>query len=311
MGKVKGRVTAAYPLEEIGMDATLAQDNRLLSTDDIAQYRREGWVLVKGLLGPNTIEACKQALSDLATGRMARHETSLMFETGFEEAAATPERCEFFIRKYMDFVADAPALKAAAMSRRLHLVLDQLLGQGRLLFQEMALVKPPRIGSEKPWHQDASYFRLTDPSLIVGVWISLDAALPMNGCMELVAGTHLEGGVPHVHENDFNRCRIVPGKLRADERVPISMAPGDALVFHALLHHYTAPNTSELRRRAIQFHYHQIGAVWGDVQTHQAHFHDEDGAYAGCTVPHGADANTNYNYREGLPRVIVPVDTSA
>ena len=292
------------------MDASPALDNRLLSDAEIAQYRRDGWVVLKGLLGPGSVAACKQALGGLASGAIARRETTLMFETGFEDAAQTPERCADFIRKYMDFTEDAPALKAAAHSRRLHLVLDQLLGQGRLLFQEMALVKPPRIGSEKPWHQDASYFRLTDPSLIVGVWIALDAALPMNGCMELVPGTHLEGGVPHVHENDFNRCRIVPGKLRAGERVPISMAPGDALVFHALLHHYTAPNTSDLRRRAIQFHYHQIGAVWGDVATHQAQFHDEDGAYAGCTVPHGAEGG-NYSYREGLPRAIVPVDTSA
>ncbi len=293
------------------MDATTAGDQRLLTHEEIAQYRREGWVLLRGLLGPHTIEACKQALTGLATGAIPRRETSLMFETGFENAAKTPERCENFIRKYMDFTEDAPALKAAANSRRLHACLDQLLGQGRLLFQEMALVKPPRIGSEKPWHQDASYFRLTDPSLIVGVWIALDSALPMNGCMELVPGTHLEGGVPHVHENDFNRCRIIPGKLRANERIPISMEPGDALVFHSLLHHYTAPNTSDMRRRAVQYHYHQIGAVWGDVETHRAHFHDDDGEYAGCTVPHGEDANTNYNYREGLPRTIVPVDTSA
>jgi len=304
--------TAAHKLEEIGMDATLAQDNRLLSADEIAQYRRNGWVVLKGLLGPHTIEACKAALSDLATGRMARRETSLMFETGFEEAAATPERCEFFIRKYMDFVADAPALKAAAMSRRLHLVLDQLLGQGRLLFQEMALVKPPRIGSEKPWHQDAAYFRLTDPSLIVGVWISLDASTKANGCMELVPGTHLEGGAAHHHQNDFNLCRIVDGRVRVAERVAVEMQPGDALLFHSLLQHYTAPNTSELRRRALQYHYHQIGAVWGDLDQHRALFHDDEGEYAGCTVAHAAMPGGNYQYRAGgRPRVIEPVDTSA
>ena len=91
------------------MDAALAPDNRLLTPDELAQYRREGWVLLKGLLGPNTIAACKQELSDLATGRMPRRETSLMFETGFEDAAQTPARCEDFIRKYMDFTEDAPA----------------------------------------------------------------------------------------------------------------------------------------------------------------------------------------------------------
>ncbi len=278
-----------------------------IAETDLVQYRQDGYIVVRNLLGPRNIEACKQALSDLATGKIAARETTLMFETGHENPPT--ESRELFIRKYMDFTEDAPALKAAANSARLHAILDQLLGRGRLLFQEMALVKPPRIGSEKPWHQDAAYFRLTDPSLITGVWIALDPALPMNGCMELVPGTHLEGGVPHVHENDFNRCRIIPGKVRVSQRVPISMQPGDALIFHSLLHHFTAPNKSDLRRRAIQFHYHQLGAIWGDVETHRTQFHNEDGTYAGCTVPHGEAANTNYNYREGLPRRITPTDT--
>ncbi len=237
-------------------------------------------------------------------------DTKLMFERGFDPARLSPEDREFTIRKYMDFCDGAPALQAAAFGRRLHVILDQLLGQGRVLFQEMALVKPPRHGSEKPWHQDAAYFRIKDPGLVVGVWIALDEASRANGCMELVAGSHLGGGVPHVHENDFNLCRIAPGKVDTDARVAVEMAPGDALIFHSLIHHYTAANTSNMRRRAIQFHYHQIGAVWGGVEDHIRHFHDSDGAYAGCTVPHPGLPPGNYAYRGGLVREILPVDTS-
>jgi phytanoyl-CoA hydroxylase len=292
------------------MDVSLRSDQGLLTPEEIAAYRRDGYIVLRGLLGPRNIAACIEALSGLATGRIPARETSLMFESGIDPAALDGAARELAIRKYMDFVEDAPALKAAAMSRRLHGAIDQLLGQGRVMFQEMALVKPPRIGSEKPWHQDASYFRVTDPGLIIGVWIALDSALKMNGCMEVVPGSHLAGAVPHVHENDFNRCRIVPGKARVAERVAIEMQPGDALLFHSLIHHFTAPNKSDLRRRAIQFHYHQTGAVWGSVEEHRALFHEEDGTYAGCTVPHGEGAQTNYDYRSGLPRTIVPVDTS-
>ena len=86
--------------------------------DELAQYRREGWVLACGILGPQSIEACKQALSDLATGRIAAGQTSLMYEYGQDPAKLTPEQREFHIRKYMDFVEDAPALAMAAMNRR-------------------------------------------------------------------------------------------------------------------------------------------------------------------------------------------------
>jgi phytanoyl-CoA hydroxylase len=293
------------------MDIASLAETSLLDDEGIAAYRRDGYVLVRGLLGPRNVAACTAALADLAAGRIAPGETKLMFEAGVDPAALAPDERELRIRKYMDFVKAASALKAAAMSRRLHAILDQLLGQGRVLMQEMALVKPPRIGSEKPWHQDAAYFRVTDPGLVVGVWIALDPALTMNGCMELVAGSHLDGPVPHVHENDFNRCRIVPGRVRARERIAIEMQPGDALLFHSLLHHFTAPNKSDLRRRAIQFHYHQRGAVWGSLAEHTRLFHDAAGAYAGCTLPHPGPGSDSYAYRDGLIREIEPIDTTA
>src|SRR5579864_4419406 len=94
--------------------------------DELAQYHREGWVLARGILGPRSVEACKQALSDLATGRIAPRQTSLMYEYGQDPAKLTPEQREFHIRKYMDFVEDAPSLHMAAMNSRLHTRLDQL-----------------------------------------------------------------------------------------------------------------------------------------------------------------------------------------
>jgi phytanoyl-CoA hydroxylase len=279
-----------------------------VSAEDLAQYRRDGYVVARGILGPRSVAACTDALRDLASGRTAARETVLIYESGHDPARLAADQRENAIRKYMDFCGDAPALMMAAMNRRLHAVLDRLLGEGRVLFQEMALVKPPHIGSEKPWHQDASYFRLTDPALIVGVWIALDPALQENGCMELVPGSHLDGPEPHQHENDFNRCRIIPRYVRAEDRIAIEMQPGDALIFHSLLHHYTAPNTSPLRRRAVQYHYHQVGAVWGDIAAHRRLFHFDDGRYAGCTVPHEPAPPGGYVHREGLNRPVVPVD---
>jgi phytanoyl-CoA hydroxylase len=285
----------------------LPQAEDRFTADELAQYRREGWVLARRILGPRSVEACKQALSDLAIGQTAATQTSLMYEYGQSPEQLTPEQREFHLRKYMDFVDDAPALKMAAMNSRLHARLDQLLGEGRVLFQEMALIKPPRIGSEKPWHQDASYFRVTDPGLIAGVWIALDQATTRNGCMEVIPGSHSRGGVPHEHEDDFNRCQIVESYVDRERRIAIEMEPGDALIFHSMLHHFTEPNTSNTRRRAVQFHYHQIGAVWGDVEEHAKHFHFDTGDYAGCTVPHDPSAPGAYQYRGALPRAVVPL----
>lgn len=50
----------------------------------------------------------------------------------------------------MVYVKDAPALWMAAMTARLHAMLDQLLSVGWVLFQDMALVKPPRRAWKNP-----------------------------------------------------------------------------------------------------------------------------------------------------------------
>lgn len=281
----------------------------LLDASDIAAYRRYGHVLVRGLIAPRLVAAALDAISGLASGRIAARSTQIAFEPGVDPAGIAPDAREGFIRKFAGFIEDSEALRAIAMSRRLHLILDQLLGQGREVLQDMALIKPPRVGGAKPWHQDAAYFRVRDPSLIVGIWIALDPARRANGCMQVIPGSHLAGPAAHVPAEDVNLCEIRADRVRLADRVHVEMEPGDTLIFHPLLHHYTAANDSDLRRRAVQFHFNQTGTVWTDLATHRRLFRDEDGAYAGCTVPHGVlAAGGEIPWPEGRKMPVVPVD---
>ncbi len=281
-----------------------------MELEAIAHYRREGYLVVRGVLDPVHVEQCLAALADLAAdtelepGRRDRSGAFIALEPG-ADAAATP-RADL-IRKFGDFIDAAPALLRAAMSARLHGSLDALMGQGRVLLQEMALVKPPRFSSEKPWHQDAAYFRGSDPSLMFGVWIALDPATRENGCMEVIPGSHLLGPAPHVPAEDINLCTIRPDLVHAERRVQLPMDPGDVLIFHSLLHHYTAANRSNQRRRALQFHYHQVGLDWTSLEAHRAMYHDADGEYAGCTVAKGAQFAEASSYVPSRLRSVVPM----
>ena len=252
-----------------------------------AAYRRDGFAVIRNVIGAKLVEACLDDIAGLASGRLPRKTTEIAFEPGVDPRDLRPEDREDHIRKFAWYVEDSPPLYAAAMSRRLHACLDRILGTGRVLFQDMALIKPPRIGGAKRWHQDASYFRVSDPNLIVGVWIALDPATRENGCMEVIPGSHLAGPAIHRPETDVNECSIRPDQMRVKDRIAIELEPGDALVFHALLHHFTAPNCSDRRRRAVQFHYNQVGMEWTSLEAHRRQFHDETGAYAGCTVQKG------------------------
>jgi phytanoyl-CoA hydroxylase len=273
-------------------------------------YRRDGFVVLRGVIGRLLVAECLTALTELGTGELQVPGVGIALEPVVADAADAADRHDK-IRKFSDFTAASPALLRVAMAAPIHAALDRILGVGRLLFQEMALVKPPHIGSEKPWHQDAAYFRTTDPNLIVGAWIALDPARRENGCMELIRGSHLRGPVPHIPAADVNVCTVRPDRLRLEDCVAVPMDPGDVLLFHGLVQHYTAPNRSGLRRRALQFHYHQIGLEWTSLEAHAKQFHTEDGRYAGCTVAEPSHHPSKpYVYRTpvGRPVVLMAVD---
>ena len=274
-----------------------------------AQYRRDGYVVIRRLLAEQHVAACLDALTRLAeapdvTTAQNRDHAFVALEAGIDRApAGTGQRIDL-VRKLGNFTDFDPALMRAAMSAKLHAILDRIMGCGRVLLQEMALVKPPRIGGEKPWHQDAAYFRGSDPDLMFGVWIALDPATRENGCMEVIPGSHRAGPVAHIPHEDINLCTIRPDHLHADRRVAVPLDPGDALVFHSLTHHYTAANRSTLRRRALQFHYHQLGMEWTSLAAHRAFYHDENGEYAGCTVSRGKPFAEESSF---LPQRLTPV----
>ncbi|RYG34113.1 phytanoyl-CoA dioxygenase family protein, partial [bacterium] len=125
------------------------------------------------------------------------------------------------------------------------------------MFQEMALMKPPGIGREKPWHQDHAYFDLPEGTPVVGVWISLDEATVENGCMIFQPGGHRKGARPHFNVRDWQLCDS--DALGAEHRVAAPLPRGGALIFDGLTPHGTAQNKSGSRRRAIQYHYVPAG----------------------------------------------------
>ncbi|MBM3459738.1 MAG: phytanoyl-CoA dioxygenase family protein, partial [Armatimonadetes bacterium] len=150
--------------------------------------------------------------------------------------------------------------------------LRRLMGDEPELFQDMALYKPPGVGREKPWHQDAAYFNLPDGVCVIGAWIALDDADVENGCMCVAPGSHRDGPALHFQRRDWQICdRDAP----ADRAVALPMASGDCLLFHGLLLHGTPPNHSLRRRRAVQFHYKPASAAWTEEAERLARFGGE------------------------------------
>jgi phytanoyl-CoA hydroxylase len=239
------------------------------------RYLADGFIAIENVFTPGEIDSAMAGVAALIAEGDPR---IISFEDGVDASSLSPSAREAAVRKCMGFVEREGRLAAIARKEGFLNVVRRLLGSEVALLQDMALLKPPFIGREKPWHQDGAYFQYGPPDRVIGTWIALDAASASNGCMHVIPGSHLRGPKPHYHDRD---CQLRDETIEVDEDVVVPLAPGGVLFFHGLLHHGTPPNRSSERRRAVQYHYRSVNARKLSLEENRAMFHDEQG-WAAC-----------------------------
>ena len=245
-----------------------------VTDQEILQFRERGYLVVHEAFGADRVQDALHGLLDLLAGRSPAFDT-VEYEPHVDKTTldgmAAEERQDY-VRKFMWFVGHDERLRTLSADLALIGVVRRILGDDPLLFQDMALLKPPRVGREKPWHQDHAYFNLELQTRVVGVWIALDSATTGNGCMLVKPGSHLQGPVVHFRRRDWQICDTDVDPLGS---LAVPLAPGGCLFFSSLMHHGTAPNTSDERRRAVQFHYRPASAELTSQEARMAVFGSE------------------------------------
>ncbi|MGW2515262.1 phytanoyl-CoA dioxygenase family protein [Streptomyces scopuliridis] len=230
------------------------------SADDIGDaetdsYRGLGFLAVRSLLTDSEVRGVLDGLAAVVRTPSA---ASVDFEKWAQPQELDPDNLLDGVRKLQGFCAHEPRLAELARHPAILTTVARLLGAEPVLTQDMALLKPPGGGREKPWHQDKAFFDIPLGTPVVGVWIALDEATIDNGCMHVLPGTHEEGPVVHFVRRDFQICDT---EVQTHRDTAVPLPPGGALFFDGLLHHGTPPNLTETRRRAVQLHYVPAGTV--------------------------------------------------
>ncbi|MDR6551175.1 phytanoyl-CoA dioxygenase family protein [Paenibacillus qinlingensis] len=215
----------------------------------LVNYWREGYAAVEHILNEEEIQISKEALYDL----IYKDDKGAHIQfTKPKSELKTDEEKELAIRKVNDFVQVEERLQRIAEHPAILAMVQDILGETPRLVQNMALLKPPHGGGEKPWHQDMAYGNLAYEKPVVGVWIALDEAALDNGCMHVIPGSHADGATPHYAIRDWQLC---DAHVQVERDVAVPLLPGGILLFHGLLKHGTPYNLSIKKRRALQFHY--------------------------------------------------------
>ena len=227
-----------------------------VSAADIDQFHALGFIVIRDAYPEAVVDRARNGLRDLI---LRRDTDNIMIESAAADCfddLSDAQRLNS-VRKLMPIVDYDARLRAVADDPELLHVIRRIMGEAPALSQDMAMIKPPLIGREKPWHQDLAYFDYPADTAIVGAWIALDEATPENGCMMIIPGSHCAGPVTHWARRDWQICDT---DVQVGRSAAVPLQPGSCLLFHCLLHHGTPPSRSRKTRWALQFHYRPRGA---------------------------------------------------
>ncbi|MFN0054953.1 MAG: phytanoyl-CoA dioxygenase family protein [Planctomycetales bacterium] len=225
------------------------------SPDELQQFARDGYVVVRGLAAP---EMCRHMLECTRAG-LASRTGPLEYEADLHYPGAPASRAlpgGDTIRRLKEAHGRDPAFTQWVSSPPLVARLEQLLGPRvvmPLAHHNCIMTKHPRFSSETGWHQDIRYWSFERPDL-VSVWLALVDETPQNGCLHLIPGTHTQTFRrdqfddalflrPDLAENAALIARAVPAALRA----------GDVLFFHSRTFHAASQNHTDQTKYSVVF----------------------------------------------------------
>src|SRR5579862_8211708 len=146
-------------------------------------YWDKGWVVVEGIFDPEEVD--RVAALALATAEEERPTAKPGYQLD-----ASADGSQLAPRKLDHVFLRAEGFRKFVLNKRLRELIALFLGERPLLYSDQMLLKPPRFGSAKPYHQDNFYFRCHPDDQVITAWIALDDVDVANGCLRYIDGSH-------------------------------------------------------------------------------------------------------------------------
>ncbi len=134
----------------------------------------------------------------------------------------------------------------------------EILGPNILVWNSSFFIKEPHTENFISWHQDLTYWGLTD-SHEVTVWVALSAATVQSGCMKFIPGTHTGSIVGHRdtfdEKNLLSRGQELAVDVNEEDAVDVVLKPGEMSLHHGQVFHGSNTNKSNDRRIGLAIRY--------------------------------------------------------
>ncbi len=225
-----------------------------LTPDQIAFFQENGYLLVGEVLTDEELEILRERAEWIASGEAAHiPRECLQVEPRIARGELTADNFILSLRKISHLAWHDDVMLAHACRPSIAEKIVSLLGHDVRIYQDQLFMKPPRVGSRQPYHQDQPLgFYIDPPDRMVTCWTALDDVTLENGCLRVIPGTHKSGVLPPEVIQEYEQ-KAQNGQL--DGEVPLVMKAGECSLHHGHLLHSSHPNLSGKRRRGYATHY--------------------------------------------------------
>jgi phytanoyl-CoA hydroxylase len=225
-------------------------DEYEVTADEVAHFRRRGYVHLQGLLAEAEV-----AELEVTYDRFLRREIEVPGKD-FCDMAGDYGRApqDFSIINVMLPRTYHPQWRDNIYERRAASVARQLCGAGMTIDYDQLLAKQPhKDDAVFAWHQDMAYWPDTPDTRTATLWLAIDDSTVENGCLRFVPGTVGEPALrPHRPLfGDRGESHALGTDLReGDEVVSVPIRRGDVTVHDERVMHGSGGNHTSGFRRA-------------------------------------------------------------
>lgn len=225
----------------------------MLTDEQVRAFREDGFTVCEDFLSQTEVDALLQEADGAIEGNtLATHDAERMEM----EPEQPPDGGA--VRRLYEPCTYYPVSRALSEMDKLLDSVQQLFGPNLLFHYSKLNMKPAKVGSVVEWHQDLSYYPMTNRDSLA-VLFYLDDTDATNGPLKLIPKRHEAPLMQHTREGFFQGRVTEPVDESA---VVMAEGPaGTAIFMHGLTPHASAPNTSGKPRRTLILAYRAADAI--------------------------------------------------
>ena len=229
----------------------------MISQQDVAFYREQGYLVVAGVLSGAEVEELRRVTDEFVENARSRTSHDDVYDLEDSHSAAQPrvrriKTPHLWHESYAAMVAHPGILE----------ILKAFWGPSIRFDISKLNLKAAGYGAPVEWHQDWAFYPHTNDDL-AAVGIMLDDVDETNGPLMVLPGTHRGPIFDHHDEQGFFCGAIDPGRGEVDfsRTVKLTAPAGSITIHHARTVHGSATNTSGRPRRLL-LHQYRAADAW-------------------------------------------------